>query len=88
MTYLKNKLHIDEIFDVIVVSYEVGSRKPGTAMFNKVVSQTHLRPAEILFYDDKQDNIASAEAFGMHGRVYKNIEQFKQDLAAVGIMLK
>jgi putative hydrolase of the HAD superfamily len=53
------------MFDVVVISAEVGMRKPEERIFRHATGQLGLAPAECVFVDDIQVNIAAAEAVGM-----------------------
>jgi putative hydrolase of the HAD superfamily len=53
------------MFDVVVISAEVGMRKPEKRIFRHATSLLGLDPAECVFVDDIQANVAAAEALGM-----------------------
>jgi len=53
------------MFDVVVISAEVGMRKPEERIFRHATGLLGLDPAECAFVDDIQVNIAAAEALGM-----------------------
>lgn len=57
----------DQLFDAVVISGEVGLRKPDPEIFHLTVSKLGLDPPECVFVDDFQSNIAGAEAVGMKG---------------------
>lgn len=53
------------MFDVVVISGEVGMRKPEERIFWHAAGLLGLDPAECVFVDDIQVNVAAAEALGM-----------------------
>jgi putative hydrolase of the HAD superfamily len=53
------------MFDVVVISGEVGMRKPEKRIFRHAAGLLGLDPAECVFIDDIEVNIAAAEAIGM-----------------------
>jgi putative hydrolase of the HAD superfamily len=53
------------MFDVVVISGEVGMRKPEERIFRHAAGLLGLDTAECVFVDDIQANIAAAEAIGM-----------------------
>jgi len=55
------------MFDVVVISGEVGMRKPEERIFRHVAGLLGLAPEECLFIDDIEANITAAEALGMTG---------------------
>jgi putative hydrolase of the HAD superfamily len=54
-----------ELFDVVVISCEVGMRKPEERIFRHTASLLDLAPEECVFIDDVQANVAAAEAIGL-----------------------
>lgn len=56
-----------ELFDVTVISAEVGLRKPDEAIFRHALELIGLDPAECVFIDDIEHNVRAAEAIGMIG---------------------
>ncbi len=56
-----------ELFDVVVISAEVGMRKPEERIFRHTAALLGLEPQECVFIDDVQANIAAAEAIGLVG---------------------
>jgi putative hydrolase of the HAD superfamily len=56
-----------ELFDCVVISAEVGMRKPDERIFRHAVEQLGLPPEECVFIDDIEHNVRAAEALGMVG---------------------
>jgi putative hydrolase of the HAD superfamily len=56
-----------ELFDCVVISSEVGMRKPDERIFEHALGLLGLRPDECVFIDDIEHNIRAAEAMGMIG---------------------
>jgi putative hydrolase of the HAD superfamily len=56
-----------EMFDTVIISGEVGMRKPEERIFRHALAELGLEPAECAFVDDIEANIAAAEALGMVG---------------------
>src|SRR5262249_5704608 len=54
----------DDMFDVVVISGEVGMRKPEPEIFAHTVERLGLAPAECVFVDDLRHNIDAAVALG------------------------
>jgi putative hydrolase of the HAD superfamily len=55
----------DALFDDVVLSFEVGYRKPDRAIFEVAIARSGVRPAECLFVDDLEKNCAGAVATGL-----------------------
>jgi epoxide hydrolase-like predicted phosphatase len=59
---------VDELFDVIVDSSEVGMRKPNPAIFLHALELLGgIAPARAVFLDDAPGNVVGAQAAGLHG---------------------
>lgn len=65
-------------------SAEVRSIKPEPAIYEHCLRGLGLAPAETLFIDDREVNLAAARALGIHGMQFKSIAQLRNDLAAAG----
>jgi epoxide hydrolase-like predicted phosphatase len=61
----RSLLPLDELFDDVVDSCEVGMRKPNPAIFRLACERLGVTPAESGFIDDHQGNVAAASAVGM-----------------------
>lgn len=55
----------DELFDAVVISGEVGIRKPDPAIYEVAAQRLGLPPAAIVFVDDLPGNLKPARALGM-----------------------
>jgi putative hydrolase of the HAD superfamily len=68
--YWRTMIPIDELFDVVVDSSEVGMRKPDPRIFAHVLELLGGVSAErSVFLDDYPGNVVAAQRFGMHGIV-------------------
>ena len=61
-------LPLDELFDVVIDSSEVGMRKPDPRIFHLALEQLGgVEPGRAVFLDDYPGNVVAAEARG-HAR--------------------
>ena len=63
-----------------VSSHEVGIRKPHQDIYTIVLGKTGFLPKEVLFIDDKENNLTPAKALGMHTLLFKNPEILEKEL--------
>jgi putative hydrolase of the HAD superfamily len=56
---------IDFYFDSVVISGEVGVKKPDPAIFNQALETTKLNPEEVVYVGDTDEDIAAAQAARM-----------------------
>jgi HAD superfamily hydrolase (TIGR01509 family) len=57
----------DEMFDAIVISGEVGMRKPEPEIFGHVLDLLGVSAADTVFVDDLAHNVEAAESLGLVG---------------------
>jgi putative hydrolase of the HAD superfamily len=70
-------------FDALVLSHEVGARKPEAAFFQHCQRLAGCAAAECLFIDDLAANVAGAQACGWQGLVYRDPAELRRQLAAL-----
>jgi putative hydrolase of the HAD superfamily len=58
------------LFDAVVISGEVGMRKPEEGIFLYAAQALDLAPAECVFIDDMEANVAAAVGCGMAGLLH------------------
>jgi putative hydrolase of the HAD superfamily len=73
-------------FDDLVLSYEIGVRKPRAGFFQHCQRLARCAPHECLFIDDLATNIAGGQAMGWQGIVYKGGEDLRNRLQALGVL--
>ena len=56
---------LDELFEPVVISGEVGMRKPERRIFDLAVERLGLQPSEVIFVDDAEPNLVGARAAGL-----------------------
>jgi putative hydrolase of the HAD superfamily len=69
-------------FTHLTWSCELHIAKPDPAIYLHTCKSLSVAPSEALFIDDKPENIAAAEALGLHGLLFTDIAQLRRDLAA------
>jgi 2-haloacid dehalogenase len=73
-------------FRDIVVSGEVKLLKPDPAIYWLALDRFRLRPDEALFVDDRQINVAGAEAIGMNAHLFTDAAGLGARLEAEGLL--
>ncbi len=64
-SFLRSKFNLNEIFDVIIISGEVGYRKPDNNIFQILFERTQSLPEDCIFVDDKLKNLRVAAKLGI-----------------------
>jgi HAD superfamily hydrolase (TIGR01509 family) len=70
----------DEMFDVVVISGEVGMRKPEPEIFRHTLDLVGLGAAECVFVDDLAPNVAAAVEVGMVGVLHTSYAESLAEL--------
>ncbi|MGH3275985.1 MAG: HAD family hydrolase, partial [Streptosporangiaceae bacterium] len=72
-----------DLFDDVVISAEVGMRKPEERIFRLAARQLGLEPGECVFIDDIQDNVTAAGAAGLVALRHTTAVQTREQLAGL-----
>ena len=63
---------IDDAFDVLVISSEVGIMKPEPKIYRIALDKVGVEAREAVYIDDTPPNVEAARALGMRGIVFKD----------------
>jgi putative hydrolase of the HAD superfamily len=71
------------LFDAVVISAEVGMRKPEERIFLHAAGLLGLSPGDCVFIDDVEANVMAAEAVGMTAVLHREPEQTAARIASL-----
>lgn len=74
--YMLEHMGFDGVFDKVYASAHLGLKKPAVEFFAKVVQDMQALEDEVVFWDDDQENIAGAQAYGIHAEFYTDYDSF------------
>lgn len=77
--------HVLKHFHHLVVSHEIGARKPHRAFYEHCQKLAQCEPEECLFIDDLPSNVHAAEAFGWQGIVLTTPADLMAQLKTLGV---
>jgi len=83
---LKYEFKILNYFKNSFLSHLIGKTKPDVAIFYHVLRELKTAPSDILFLDDNQENIDSANSIGMTAIQVNGIDEVKKQLTALSIL--
>jgi putative hydrolase of the HAD superfamily len=80
--YMKN-IMFPELFDGYFITAELGVKKDNPEFFIKIIdhlklSEARIEPSDVFFFDDSQSKVDAANAVGINGILYKNLESVKE----------
>jgi putative hydrolase of the HAD superfamily len=70
----------EALFDAVVISGEVGLRKPDPAIYALAAQRLDLPPEQIVFVDDLRPNVRAAVSAGMVGVQHVDVETTASEL--------
>ncbi len=71
---LKEMLPILHKFDGVIISGNIGIKKPSPKIFDFIIDKYNIQPQCSIFIDDLDENILSAKKFGFNTHKYNNSE--------------
>jgi putative hydrolase of the HAD superfamily len=74
---------IDALLDPVVISGEVGLRKPHAAIFELALERLGVPADRVLFIDDAEPNILGARAVGLQALLHADAATTRAALAAL-----
>ncbi len=79
-TNLLRDCGIYEPFDPCLLSTEIGALKPDLKAYSLLLSELALSPEEVIFIDDKLENVEAAKKMGIDGIVFESSQQIRDEL--------
>ena len=87
MKMLTEKYKLREIFDIILISAEIGSGKESRKIFEMAISEAGCSPSECIFIDNQEKNLVIPGKMGINVIYYddekRDIEKLKTDIAEI-----
>lgn len=74
-------------FDTLVLSHEIGTRKPDADFFHTCQRLANAKASECVFIDDLPANIDGARGVGFHGIVYRPNADLAGQLRTLGVLV-
>ena len=74
---------IINLFDAIIISGEVGYRKPEPEIFHKLFESLGVKSNELVFIDDSQKSLTNAKEVGYYPLLFLNTKQINKDLKLI-----
>lgn len=79
--YMLDKMNFSKIFNKAYCSAHLGCKKPNQDFYQKIFDDLeNIKKEEILFWDDKHENVEAAKTFGIQAELYTSFEDFKEKM--------
>ena len=78
------KIPVDELFEVVIDSSEVGMRKPNPAIYHLALERLGITdPSTVVFIDDAPGNVDGARSAGLHSILFEDTDTALAELDAL-----
>lgn len=77
---------LNQCFETYALSYELKSMKPDAAIYTRSAQLAGVEPAQILFIDDRPENVQGAQAQGWDAVLYESASGLEQSLVERGCL--
>ncbi len=81
--YMRQNLRWIKEFDYVLFSCDFGFTKNNPKLFQILVDKSGIKPEEIFFIDDDEDNVEVAKILGIRGVKFTDLENLKIELTDV-----
>lgn len=80
--YLFPYIHrrLSSLFDHLIISWQVGFRKPDPQIYQQIFKYGSWKPEEVIFVDDKEENVLGAQALGINGVLFEGYPKLLSEL--------
>lgn len=82
MDFIKSHYPVISRFTRLILSYEVGARKPSPRIYQEVALASGLPPERLFYADDRKDFTEAGRRLGFHAALYTDPAGLERDLAA------
>ena len=87
LAWARENLPVFSLPHMGLFSCEVNLIKPEEAIYRKLLSMLELESAEVVFFDDKPENIEAARAAGIQAFLWESPENARRELLSLGVKL-
>lgn len=84
--HIRNNFPFFSNFDGYILSYEHGAMKPGAKLYEVVERASGCRGSEILYLDDRPENVEAGAARGWQVILQENPDKTRAGLTALGLL--
>jgi putative hydrolase of the HAD superfamily len=74
-------------FEHLIFSCDLKLAKPDPECFRAALAVLRAEPADVIFLDDRPDNVAGAAALGIRSALFTDAQAARADLARYGVQL-
>lgn len=80
LEHLISNFKLDELFDHVLLPYEIGAIKPEREIFQAILDTTYLEPHEVVACDHEEEKLSGAKELGMKILLAEDVESLEKGL--------
>jgi glucose-1-phosphatase len=84
--FLRPNLPVLERFDHLLFSHDLGLVKPEPAFYEAALARAGVAPEAAVFFDDMPEFVEAARALGIRGHVFRDTDEFAQQLRDMSLL--
>lgn len=73
------------LFEEVLASHHLGVRKPDPAFYERLCDRIDREPDEVLFVDDREDNVEAAVDAGLRAHLFAGADDLRERLRREGV---
>lgn len=73
------------LFEEVLASHHLGVRKPDPAFYERLCGRIDREPDEVLFVDDREDNVEAAVDAGLRAHLFAGADDLRERLRREGV---
>jgi FMN phosphatase YigB (HAD superfamily) len=85
--YIRDNYDVMRFFDNHVFSFQVGALKPDRRMFDRAIEVAGFPAANLIFIDDREENIKAAHDLGLNTHWFKSVPGLFELFGRLGVDL-
>jgi len=78
---LEQRYGVADRFEAIINSARIGIAKPDPGIYEAMLRRLDLKASEVLFVDDRAENVAAAARLGVHVLWFVHAEELERQMA-------
>lgn len=83
--WIRSRWNVLDLFDELVLSYQVGAIKPESSMYETALKAIRCRPEECFYTDDIPAYVVKGREFGLEAEVFTDVEALIGHLESRGV---
>jgi len=87
LVWARENVPVFSLPQVSVFSCDVSLIKPEKAIYQVLLTQAAVSGGELVFFDDRAENVRSAEELGIKAFIWKDPDNARRELISLGVVL-